>query len=429
MGERSWRSHPLLWTGSSLMLIACGAPLSPAELLDPEQCKSCHPQHHQEWSGSAHAYAAADPVFQAMQRRGLRETGGALGQQCLECHDPIAWAQRMNPGRFEGAAEGGGVTCFVCHVMSGDLGGTGGDPNPMVLLAGVLDPIETTAHASAYSALHDRFSKEPASVCDSCHRVTQAEWEASVYARPDPRARLTCGGCHMSGRPGLAADIEAAPLRRIHDHRFVGASVALMDWPEREAQAKAIQRELDTAVLASLCVVPLGAGLIAQVTLDNVSMGHEWPTASSLSRRAWVELVAYEGEEVVFETGRVLEDQAVRGRRGDSYLWLFETRALDSGGEPTHFPWKAASYERQLLPPAVTNDPEDPGFVHSVTEIFPAGDRVTLRVRLRPVDFDLIDELVASGDLSPEVRTRAVTWDLGGTTLEWRSELRRACVP
>lgn len=423
------RSKASAWVGSSLLLLACEAPLSRAELEDPAECQSCHPEHYREWSGSAHAYAATNPVFEAMQARGLRETGGALGEQCLECHDPRAWAQRTGLETYDTPVKARGVTCFVCHALKGDPRAVLDEEAPLALSAGLVDPVETGAHASSYSELHDRFALGPASVCESCHRVTQEEWEASVYATPDPRSRLTCGGCHMGGRPGLAADVDSAPLRRVHDHQFVGASLALEDWPEHEAQRKAIERELESAVLATLCVLPFGGGSIAQVTLDNVAMGHAWPTASSPSRRAWVELVAYEGDQVVFETGRVADDQAVDGRAGDPYLWLLSNRALNSAGAPTHFPWEAASYKGELLPPSVTNDPKDPRFIHSLTRFFPGGDRVTLRVRLRPVDFDVLDALITSGDLDPKTRARAVTWTLAGTVLEWRSELNRACVP
>lgn len=30
---------------------------------DPEQCKSCHPIHFEQWAMSMHAYSFKDPVF------------------------------------------------------------------------------------------------------------------------------------------------------------------------------------------------------------------------------------------------------------------------------------------------------------------------------------------------------------------------------
>src|SRR5439155_8964026 len=64
--------------------------LARAELLKPETCKTCHQDHFREWSGSMHAYASDDPVFLAMNKRGQRETAGALGAFCVNCHAPMA---------------------------------------------------------------------------------------------------------------------------------------------------------------------------------------------------------------------------------------------------------------------------------------------------------------------------------------------------
>lgn len=422
----------LLGPAVAALLAGCTAALSPEELADPERCKTCHPEHYRQWSGSAHAYATDDPLFLAMQTRGLRETGGALGDQCLGCHAPMALRAQL---RVDNASLPAvpraqrGVTCYVCHVLNGDHRHALVEGELPSLAGGLAGAIETSAHGSAYSDRHDRLATEGSAICEPCHRVTFEEWEGSVFALPDPRTRLSCGRCHMAGTEGVAAEVEGAPLRRIHDHRFVGASLALVDWPERDDQRAEIQRALDPAVLARLCVVPFPDGPAAQVTLDNVSMGHAWPTGSALSRRAWVELVAYRNGAVVFETGRVEDGEAIDGRAEDHQRWVLRTEALGASGEAVHLPWQAASYQTALLPPAVTNDPKDPRFLHSITRLFPAGDQVTLRVRLRPLELTVLDALIASGDLDPAARDRAVTWTLGSTVLEWRSERGYGCVP
>ena len=58
---------------------ACTSGFSKEELMRPEACQSCHPEHYRQWAGSMHAYAALDPVFIAMNQRGQRETNGELG--------------------------------------------------------------------------------------------------------------------------------------------------------------------------------------------------------------------------------------------------------------------------------------------------------------------------------------------------------------
>src|SRR6266581_6039630 len=64
--------------------------LARAEMLDPTTCQKCHADHYRDWSGSMHAYASDDPVFLAMNKRGQRETSGALGSFCVKCHAPMA---------------------------------------------------------------------------------------------------------------------------------------------------------------------------------------------------------------------------------------------------------------------------------------------------------------------------------------------------
>src|SRR6478672_4090627 len=85
------RSDAVKYLVLALALIACGDEKFTVEKLqDPETCKECHPKHFEQWSGSMHAYAADDPVFVAMNKRGQRETNGELGDFCLRCHAPMA---------------------------------------------------------------------------------------------------------------------------------------------------------------------------------------------------------------------------------------------------------------------------------------------------------------------------------------------------
>jgi hypothetical protein len=89
----------LVFAGALLIGQGCGRSngssfqLSAAALRDPAACQGCHPAQFAQWSGSMHAHAADDPVFLAMNKRGQRETNGALGDFCVKCHAPMAVAQ------------------------------------------------------------------------------------------------------------------------------------------------------------------------------------------------------------------------------------------------------------------------------------------------------------------------------------------------
>src|SRR4029079_17849485 len=91
-GAAMTRALPSCAAAAAIALASCGEgpALAIPELQDPQTCNECHPKHVQQWSGSMHAYASDDPVFVAMNKRGQRETGGALGTFCVKCHAPMA---------------------------------------------------------------------------------------------------------------------------------------------------------------------------------------------------------------------------------------------------------------------------------------------------------------------------------------------------
>src|SRR5688572_9748953 len=100
--------------------------------MDPETCKTCHPKHYREWSGSMHAYASDDPVFLAMNARGQEEVA-TLGDFCVQCHAPMAvrtgaTTDGLNLAELPRHLKG--VTCYFCHTVSA-VEGT--HNNPLVL--------------------------------------------------------------------------------------------------------------------------------------------------------------------------------------------------------------------------------------------------------------------------------------------------------
>jgi hypothetical protein len=434
-----------------VVLAACGGEPSylPLEdLMRAETCRQCHPKHYQEWSGSMHAYAADDPVFLAMNRRGQEETAGSLGAFCVGCHAPMAVRLGLTTDGLnlaEVPAWAKGVTCFFCHSVDEV---TGSHNNPLTLASdgvmrgGLSDPAASPAHGSRYSPLVDTDNPASSAMCGACHDIvtpagvhlerTFAEWQTSIFAQPDPRQHLSCGQCHMIGHTDVVADAPGleVPLREFgrREHTFAGVDVALTPWPETDAQRQAILRDLKAAVSPRLCVVPLAGGEI-HLRLDNVGAGHMWPSGAAHDRRAWAEVIAYDAaDQVVFQSGVVADDQDPEDL-ADPHLFRLWDEVFDADDQPALFFWEVARYQSSLLPPAVTTDPNDPRFDHSVTKIYPVPGlvasiaRVNVRVRLRPLPLHLVDELQASGHLDSSVRAAIPTFDLEGTTLEWRPEL------
>ncbi len=430
-------------------------PLLLSEMMDPEACVECHPTHFAQWSGSMHAYAADDPVFLAMNAKGQRETDGSLGDFCLQCHAPLAVqlgiiTDGSNLGELPQHVKG--VTCYFCHQVT-DVEGTHNAPLTLAfdrtMRGGFADPVPNRAHPSAYSPFLDRNSPESSELCGSCHDIvtpsgvhierTYVEWQESLFAKP--LFGLNCGSCHMGGTNGVAAEAEGVPLRRIHDHAMPGVDVATTPWPELDAQRSLVQEFLDDSLQAFLCVAPPTAPpTLAVLTLENVAAGHRFPSGATSDRRVWVEVVAYEGDTEVWSTGKIADDERFDAV-ADADTWSLHTTLLDAQGEVTHDFWDAAQLNgvEAPLPVQTTLDASDPAYVQThqsrnilIREGVP--DRIEAVVKVRPIGLDVIDDLIASGDLDPVLRDAMPTFALESTRLVWTPEVTvnsgsLACVP
>lgn len=440
------RSHE-----SSAAPVSSSKGLTTAELQDPAECSGCHAQHFAQWSGSMHAYASDDPLYIAMNTRAQRETNGAIGGFCAQCHAPVALRLGTTTTGLDladASAAQHGVTCYFCHSVDA-VNGVSDDPLHLasdgVLRADIADPVATTAHASAYSALHDQQQAGSAALCGACHDVTIAngqvpieqtfaEWKTTIYAVDTPQALLACSGCHMPGTQGTAASPpNVVPIRTVHDHSVPGVDLALIPFPEQDAQASLVQTSLDPVVTATLCVQPPDAGDSVSITLDDAFVGHAWPTGAVHDRRAWVEVVATAGEQTVFTSGVVPNDQTSVETIGDPNLWLLKETLLDGNGNPVLFMWQATTVQPHALPPAVTNDPTDPRYPHSVTRSYPVpggADDVKMRVRILPVAVEVVQSLIESGDLDASYLAKIGALTLSGTELEWSLAVNGyGCVP
>ena len=434
-------------------LAACGddgPALAPEALQDPNACRECHPTHHADWSGTMHAYAATDPVFRAMHARGQRETNGELGLFCVSCHAPMAVQTGViteaNVRDFDFDtldARTDGITCYFCHNVERV---TGDHNNPLQLAmdstmrGGIKDPVDNEAHHSAYAELMDNdFDDNDSSMCGACHDIvtpsgvhlerTFLEWQGSIFAtNPDKSARVSCGSCHMEPFDDVVADAPGVTRRPFgrHDHKFPGIDQALVDFPQRAEQDEAVRTFLEgsskivgaartpgTAPPGGVCVQPDGIF----VRIDNISVGHNFPSGSAFDRRAWLEVIAYDAEvggNVVFQRGVVPDGMDPEDLGEPDLLGLWD-RAKKANGETAHFAWEVASIEDRrdplgrladVLTPATTNVPTEPEFDHSVKKLFTAAaplrnqiKRVEARLLVRPLSFALLEDLVASGDL------------------------------
>jgi hypothetical protein len=155
--------------------------------------------------------------------------------------------------------------------------------------------------------------------------------------------------------------------------------------------------------------------------------GHAWPSGAAQDRRAWLEVRALDADGmVVFESGvtpagmdpantaLAPSDQEVVVPPGGTFgLW---DRTFKQDNTPAHFFWEVARVDSgMLLPTPIVRDGD-----HSLTAKFqlPGAvvvDRIETRVIMRALPYELIDDLVASGDLAPDIRDQLQTIVVGGT--------------
>jgi hypothetical protein len=221
----------------------------------------------------------------------------------------------------------------------------------------------------------------------------------------------------MDGKRGRAADVPDAPERRVHDHTMAGVDALAPDAKEDVAKA------LDRALTLKLCVHPPRAGTNVDVAIDAAFVGHAFPSGAAHNRRVWLELEAFVGASVVARVGSGVN--AIGS-------WSFGGELLDARGAPVHFVWQAASARGSVLTAATTSSPLDPGFDHASRRSFRVPtevDRIEAVVRMTPVAREVLDDLVASGDLSPEAREAVPVYTLASTRATWTAARGFGCVP
>jgi hypothetical protein len=399
-----------------------------------------------------HAHSSDDPIFIAMNKRGQRETDGGLGDFCVKCHAPMAvhdgkTTDGLNLADVEQKYKG--VTCFFCHSVDSVTGTHNAAlslSDDLTMRGEYTNPIANVAHASASSVLFHRDRQESAAMCGGCHDIvvnptgafierTFCEWSHSAFNTPYSSGGQSCVTCHMYERNGAIAQFPNAPIRQYHQHDWPGVDIPLD--AKDDVERMAVQQFLASTFQGALCVTQAGG---VRVILDPVLTGHDWPSGASQDRRAWAEVVAYAGGNVIYQSGVVPDGTRIVAVQNDPDLWLLREQMNDGQNNPVSMFWQAVTTKGNAIPSLSTFDQQDPAFYQThVQQVYPRDggarpiplpqmpDRVTLRMRLQPVGLDVLDDLVDGGDLDPSVVGKMPTYDVsflapdGGITptLEW----------
>jgi hypothetical protein len=251
---------------------------------------------------------------------------------------------------------------------------------------------------------------------------------------------------------GTPSVVESPGFHVGHDHHMAAVDIDLgaTDDTVIVKQRALVSEFLDTSLGVEICVQPMNAGESAvYVTLENASSGHFFPSGASQDRRVWVEVTAYDASDtVVYSSGRAAPD---RGGDADPDLWSLGDTAFKEDRTPAHMFWEIASVEPHGIPAPLTFDQSSPdALVHHVPRRFPRSRtaaitgtiaRVSVTARFRPIGFDVLDDLIASGHLDGAIRTAMPEFEiipnrhldghptlgpLASETFEWSDAVRNS---
>jgi hypothetical protein len=129
----------------------------------------------------------------------------------------------------------------------------------------------------------------------------------------------------------------------------------------------------------------------------------------------------------VFSSGAVpdgVDPDVLAG--SDASMFTMWDRTFTASGSAAPMFWDVDHEDttHHLKQPTTLNQ-NDPAFDHSSTQAFNVQsvqaqiDHITTRVRIRPFDYALLNDLVSSGDLDPAVIAKVPTYDVEGTKKTW----------
>ena len=329
-----------------------------------KDCKTCHEDHYNEWSGSMHAYSMRDPIFFSGWNKEQLKRQDTGERFCIQCHNPAAFVSGVNLAGFETAEELAasdypeiikeGIGCGICHSMT-DLSQTihtnnsiaasavfKMNPGDGVFYGSIKNPQSNEYHESRYNPI---FSRSEA--CLPCHDMTvrgvEAEITFSEWNRIPGLAMgnlLSCQECHMplTTRPAATG----GPDRLVHSHKFIGVdldlSIAAEDNPQYEDVLELLQNsvmlEFGTPMDTLTETVVPGDSFMIPLTITSLT-AHSLPSGVSFAREAWLEIIVTDStNNILFESGTTATNSSVLDET-DEDLLLFTSYLLDDKGDVT----------------------------------------------------------------------------------------------
>ncbi|HSQ32535.1 MAG TPA: multiheme c-type cytochrome [Gemmatimonadaceae bacterium] len=370
----------------------------------------CHKQIYDQWSASAHRYAAMDAAFQKIQTVMAKQNGSESTRYCGGCHDPISLFSGTKNIFAENLTEQSGykegVSCVACHAIKAtDVKGNAAyvisppkrymfelDQRPAMQM--VSDFLIRAYPVQHVKSLEHKLFKSP-EFCAACHKQfidkeinkvgwvqlqnQYDNWRKSRWNHPgDARRTIECRECHMPLTPstdpssGDDRDYNRSPHDgAVRDHRFIAANQFIpvaMHLPGADEQVRLTEKWLrgETNVpeiadkwrkgpavpieIVAPAAATAGEKIDIQTVVTNNKVGHDFPTGPLDLIQSWVEV------EVTDQNGKVVYQS---GQRDTSNFitpgsFIFKAEPVDQYGNliDRHNLWEMVGvrYRRSVFP-------------------------------------------------------------------------------
>jgi hypothetical protein len=396
----------------SLARTSTGQAFDASSMGGSKSCGSagCHEQIYQEWSVSAHRYAALDLGFRAIQTTMGEQNGPESTRYCAGCHDPISlFAGTKNLYRDDltnpiGRDEG--ISCIVCHsIKETDVKGNASyvitQPRRYMfeLSEGggarlVRDFLIKAYPRHHVRSLQHRLFKSP-QFCAACHKqfideeINQVGWvqlqnqydnwrKSRWNDSTNPRKTIECRECHMmlqdSDDPARGDNLDynrTSGDGKHRSHRFLASNQFMplaLELPGAQEHVTLTERwlqgRIDVPEIADKWrtgpAVPIelvapaqarpGEEIRLEVEITNNKVGHDFPTGPLDIIQSWLEVVVKDQDgNVVFASG--VRDAKHFIQPGS---FIFKAEPVDQYGKliDRHNLWEMVGvrYRRMLFP-------------------------------------------------------------------------------
>jgi len=262
----------------------------------PAVCASCHDDIYQQWTQAmmsrsyTHHWDEIEYFELAVPHAEKDPKVAGVKAGCNGCHAPIAFlagdVPPPRPGTGSRADEG--VSCDLCHTITGYEGGTPHNFNwisePGRVKQGPKPGVSSPHHDTAENPF-----LRTGDFCGTCHnemspygvwvKSTHLEWKEGPYAAQG----VHCQDCHMP--QAIARSAKMAEPDLVAQHLFHGAHDPGKLNGAIELRMNPLERE-----------VPWDGAAVINVQLFNGKCGHKVPSGSVEDRIMWLHVVAVDSE-------------------------------------------------------------------------------------------------------------------------------------